>query len=110
MSGDYRGGKQRVNNLKLVVGRDSGDRRDAGGRENLIGGVRTRANAVGHANAVETVAGEGETGEFLAESLDALETFEVSDAVLGHGRTPTIDAGKERFGREAQNLPAEDLL
>ena len=40
----------------------------------------------------------------LAEALDAVETLEVSDVVLGHGVFPFVDAGEKRCGAEAENL------
>jgi len=39
-------------------------------------------------------------GSFLAEGFDALEAFEVSDAVLGHGALPFEDASEQGLGCE----------
>ena len=50
------------------------------------------------------VAGERETGEFLAERFDALQAFEVADGILRHGRLPFVDAGEQRLGIEGDDL------
>jgi hypothetical protein len=62
------------------------------------------ADAIGDADAAVAVAGKRESGQLLAQALDAVEALEVADAVLGHGGLPFIDAGEERSGAEAEDL------
>src|ERR1700691_1681208 len=73
--------------------------------ENLLCGFLAGADAIWYADAAVAVAGEGQFRQLLAEALDAVEAFEVADAVLGHGGLPFIDTGKERLGAEAEDLP-----
>src|ERR1700691_3860292 len=72
--------------------------------ENLLDCVGPGADAVGDADAAVAVAGECETGQLLAQTLDAVEAFQVADAVLGHGGLPSIDAGEQGRGAEAEDL------
>ena len=74
------------------------------GLAELGGGVATRADAVGDADAAVGVAGESESGQLLAQAFHAIEALEMSDAVLRHGRLPFVDASEERFGAQAQDL------
>ena len=55
--------------------------------ENLLGCVGPGADAVGDADAAVAVAGECETGQLLAQTLDAVEAFQVADAVLAVSST-----------------------
>jgi hypothetical protein len=72
--------------------------------EDLLGGFLAGADAVGDAYASVAVAGEGQFRKLVAETLDAVQAFEVADAVLGHGGLPFVDAGEEWHGTEAQDL------
>ncbi len=62
------------------------------------------ADAIGNADAAVAVAGERQTGQLLAETLDPVEAVEMADAVLRHGRLPFVDAGKDRRGAKAEDL------
>src|SRR5208283_347083 len=70
----------------------------------LFGGGGARADTVGDADAAVGVARQDEAGELLAQALDAVEAIEVSNAVLGHGGLPFVDAGEDRLGAQAENL------
>src|SRR4051812_16751795 len=74
--------------------------------EDPLRGLLAFADAVGDADAVVGVAGEGEGGDLRGESFDAGDAVEVSDVVLGHRLLPAEDAGEEGRGGEtlAQNL------
>jgi len=70
----------------------------------LLRGFLAGPYAVGDADAAVAVAGEGESWQLLAQALDAVEPFQMADAVLGHGGLPFVNAGKERSGAEADDL------
>ena len=66
--------------------------------------VLSGADAIWDADAAVAVAGEGESGQLLAQALDAVEAVEMADAILRHGGLPFIDAGEERRGTQAKDL------
>ena len=72
--------------------------------EDLFCGLLAGADAVRDADAAVAISGEGESGQVLAQAFDAVETFEMPHAVLGHGGIPFVDAGEKRCGAQAQDL------
>src|ERR1700722_9459028 len=76
----------------------------------LLRGIATGTYAIGHADTTVAVTGESDAGQQLTQALHAVETIEVSDAVLRHGRFPFVDTGEERLGAQAANLWTQDLL
>ena len=76
----------------------------------LFGRLAPGADAVRHANAAISIPRKREAGQLLAQSFDAIETVEMSDAVLRHRRLPSVDARKQRLGAQAGDLRTQNLL
>src|ERR1700680_1384809 len=67
-------------------------------------GVAAGAEAGGDADSAISVSGEREAGQLLPHAVDAVDAIEMSDAVLRHGRLPSVDAGKYRLPPPAQEF------
>ena len=63
------------------------------------GGLFAAVDALGDADAVVGVAGEGQRGVAGGELFDAGDAVEVADVVLGHRARPAGDVGPERVRR-----------
>ena len=72
--------------------------------------VAAGAHAVGNADTPVGVACKRDAGQLLPQAFDAIETIEMSDAVLRHGRLPLVDARKQRLLSQAGDLRTQDLL
>src|SRR5271166_6497777 len=74
---------------------------------NLRQGIRrfhARANAVGYADAVISVAGERQPGNFRYALLNALHPRDVSRLVLRHGSAPAVHAREDRLCIQLQEV------
>src|SRR5437588_896289 len=55
-------------------------------------------------NAAIGVASKKETGKLGQQTFDAIEAFQVSDPILGHGALPSVHPIEERFSLQAEHL------
>ena len=70
----------------------------------MLRSVLAGADAIRDAYPAVAVAGERESGQLLAEVLDAVEAVEVADSILRHGGLPFINTSKQRCDAEAEDL------
>src|SRR5262249_30980435 len=67
-------------------------------------GIAPRPHAVGNSNSSKSIAGQGQSGNLLPQSINFLKPPEMAYAVLSHGGFPSINAGKARLSTKSDNL------